>query len=87
MPQRIAQLLGLAEGSTTAEQTAEAVAAFLAAAAAERPLVVLVDDIHWAEPALLDLLAAAAGADRGRRRSCCSAWRGRSCSRPGPTGR
>jgi tetratricopeptide (TPR) repeat protein len=56
VPQRIAQLVGLAEGSTTADQTAEAVAVFLADAAAERPLVVFVDDIHWAEPALLDLL-------------------------------
>jgi predicted ATPase len=57
VPQRIAQLIGLAEGSTTADQTAEAVAAFLAEAAADRPLVVFVDDIHWAEQALLDLLA------------------------------
>ena len=32
-------------------------ALFLTAMAAEQPLVVLVDDIHWAEPALLDLLA------------------------------
>ena len=30
VPQRIAQLVGLAEGSTTADQTAEAVAVFLA---------------------------------------------------------
>jgi class 3 adenylate cyclase len=29
---------------------------FVEALAAERPLVVLVEDIHWAEPALLDLL-------------------------------
>jgi tetratricopeptide (TPR) repeat protein len=61
VPQRIAQLVGLAEGSTTADQTAEAVAAFLADAAAGRPLVVLVDDIHWAEPALLDLLGGLPG--------------------------
>ena len=64
VPQRIAQLIGLAEGSTTADQTAEAVAAFLAEAAADQPLVVFVDDIHWAEPALLDLLAGPAGPDR-----------------------
>ena len=54
---RIAQLLGLGEGSATADQMMQAIASFLAAAAAERPLVVLVDDIHWAEPALHDLLA------------------------------
>ena len=65
VPPRIAQLLGLAEGSTTADQTAEAIAEFLAAAAAEQPLVVLVDDIHWAEPALLDLLAALPARSRG----------------------
>jgi class 3 adenylate cyclase/tetratricopeptide (TPR) repeat protein len=61
VPRRIAQLVGLAEGSTTADQTAEAVASFLADAAAGRPLVVLVDDIHWAEPALLDLLGGLPG--------------------------
>ena len=55
---RIAQLIGLAEGAATADQMMLAVASFLAAAAAERPLVVLVDDIHWAEPALFDLLEA-----------------------------
>ncbi len=58
VPIRVAQLLGLAEGSVTADQGVDAVARFLADAAAERPLVLLVEDIHWAEPALLDLLAA-----------------------------
>jgi class 3 adenylate cyclase/tetratricopeptide (TPR) repeat protein len=56
VPGRLAQVLGLADGSTTAEQTADAIAEFLEEAAAAGPLVVLVDDIHWAEPALLDLL-------------------------------
>jgi class 3 adenylate cyclase/tetratricopeptide (TPR) repeat protein len=55
---RIAQLLGLSEGSATADQMMQAIASFLSAAAAERPLIVLVDDIHWAEPALFDLLDA-----------------------------
>ncbi len=54
---RLAQLLGLGEGSATAEQIEEAVAQFLVSAAQELPLVVVVEDIHWAEPALLDLLA------------------------------
>jgi tetratricopeptide (TPR) repeat protein len=49
-------VLGLADGSATAEQTGDAIAEFLEEAAAAGPLVVLVDDIHWAEPALLDLL-------------------------------
>jgi class 3 adenylate cyclase/tetratricopeptide (TPR) repeat protein len=53
---KIAQLLGLTEGVATVLETAWAVRQFLAAGAAEHPLVVLVDDIHWAEPALLDVL-------------------------------
>ncbi len=57
VPARIAQLLGLTEGTASAGQTARAVAEFLAAAAAGRPLVVAIDDLQWAEPALLDLLA------------------------------
>jgi class 3 adenylate cyclase/tetratricopeptide (TPR) repeat protein len=56
VPRRIAQMLALAEGTVSAEQTTEAIAEFLSAAAAERPVLTLVDDIHWAEPALLDLL-------------------------------
>jgi class 3 adenylate cyclase/tetratricopeptide (TPR) repeat protein len=57
VPPRLAQLLGLTEATSTSEQTTEAIAEFLDQAGAERPLVVLVEDIHWAEPALLDLLA------------------------------
>lgn len=54
----IQQLLGLTEGSATAEETAVAIGDFLLASARTRPLVVLIDDIQWAEPALLDLIAA-----------------------------
>ena len=54
---QVAQLLGLGEGGTTWEELAWAVRRFLAAAAVEKPLVVVFDDIHWAEPALLDLIA------------------------------
>jgi predicted ATPase len=54
---RIAHLLGLAEGVATAPETAWAIRHFVVAQARDRPLVVLVDDIHWAEPTLLDLLA------------------------------
>jgi class 3 adenylate cyclase/tetratricopeptide (TPR) repeat protein len=57
VPARIAHLLGLAEGTTTADQMSVAIVEFLAAAAASEPLVLIVDDIHWAEPALLALLA------------------------------
>jgi class 3 adenylate cyclase/tetratricopeptide (TPR) repeat protein len=53
---RIGQLLGLTEGMLAPEQIAEAIAELVTEAAREQPLVLLVDDIHWAEPALLDLL-------------------------------
>jgi hypothetical protein len=53
----VGQLLGVAGGSATADETARAIAAFLAAGARNRPLVVVVDDIQWAEPMLLDLLS------------------------------
>jgi class 3 adenylate cyclase/tetratricopeptide (TPR) repeat protein len=54
---KIAQLLGIAEGIASAPETAWAIRQFLASQAGDRPLLLLVDDIHWGEPALLDLLA------------------------------
>ena len=67
LPPRIGQLLGVEEGASTADQTTRAIASFLAAAASERPLVVLVDDIHWAEPApARGRAGATAGDDRCR---------------------
>ena len=54
---RVAQLLGLSDIPATGEETAAAIGDFLAAGAGNRPMVVLVDDIQWAEPTLLDLLA------------------------------
>jgi class 3 adenylate cyclase/tetratricopeptide (TPR) repeat protein len=53
----LAQLLGLVEGIATAPETAWAIRRFLAALARSRPLLVLMDDIQWAETAFLDLLA------------------------------
>jgi class 3 adenylate cyclase len=53
----LAQLLGVAEGSATAPEIAWAIRHYLVAEARAQPLVVLVDDIHWGETALLDLLA------------------------------
>src|SRR5205823_3382261 len=46
---------GRGEAASQAALFAQA-RAFLAAAAAERPLVLLLDDLHWADPASLDLL-------------------------------
>lgn len=48
-------LLGL-PGSGSAEQTTWAVRRLLEARAHHRPVVLVLDDIHWAEPALLDLV-------------------------------
>jgi class 3 adenylate cyclase/tetratricopeptide (TPR) repeat protein len=55
---KIQQLLGLTEGTAAAEETALAIRDFLVASARTSPLVVLIDDIQWAEPTLLDLIAA-----------------------------
>ncbi len=53
---QLAQLLGLGEGTYAADEIAEAIAELIAESASREPLMLLVDDIHWAEPALLDLL-------------------------------
>jgi class 3 adenylate cyclase/tetratricopeptide (TPR) repeat protein len=53
----VAQALGLAEGAASSEEIAWSVRKLLEARAREQPLMVLVDDIHWGEAALLDLLA------------------------------
>jgi class 3 adenylate cyclase/tetratricopeptide (TPR) repeat protein len=62
----IATLLGESEQQpATPEQIAWAVRKTLEQAAADRPLVCVVDDIHWAEPGLLDLLEHVADYSRG----------------------
>ncbi len=52
---RVSQLLGVQETGNP-EETHWAIRRFLEARARERPLVVVFDDIHWAEPAFLDLI-------------------------------
>jgi class 3 adenylate cyclase/tetratricopeptide (TPR) repeat protein len=52
--QAIAALLG--EGQATADDIAFSVRKLFESAAAERPLVVVFDDVHWAEPTFLDLI-------------------------------
>jgi class 3 adenylate cyclase/tetratricopeptide (TPR) repeat protein len=53
---RIAASLGLAEAGGGTEETFWAVRQFLEHLGRGRPLVVVVDDLHWAEPTLLDLV-------------------------------
>jgi class 3 adenylate cyclase/tetratricopeptide (TPR) repeat protein len=52
----VAELIGLAPGPVAAEDASWAIRSFLEGLARERPLVVVFDDIHWAEPAFLDLV-------------------------------
>jgi class 3 adenylate cyclase/tetratricopeptide (TPR) repeat protein len=53
---QLGQLLGHVEGSATVAETAGAVGRLLRAAAADAPLVAIVEDVQWAEPTLLDLV-------------------------------
>jgi DNA-binding SARP family transcriptional activator len=48
--------VGLDDSAAQTEETFWAVRRLLETAAAERPLVVAMEDIHWAEPTFLDLL-------------------------------
>ena len=52
----VAELLGLSEARVGMEETFWAVRRLLEHAAASGPLVLVLDDIHWAEPAFLDLI-------------------------------
>jgi class 3 adenylate cyclase/tetratricopeptide (TPR) repeat protein len=54
--ERLAQLLGVAGAEAAPEETHWAVRKLLEATAAAAPLVTVFDDVHWAEPALLDLI-------------------------------
>ncbi|MDP9284843.1 MAG: AAA family ATPase [Actinomycetota bacterium] len=52
----VAALLGETDEPTTPEEIAWAIRKMLEREAAERPLVMVVEDLHWGEPALLDLI-------------------------------
>jgi DNA-binding SARP family transcriptional activator len=54
--ERVTQLTGRAEGAASTGEIFWAVRRFLDALARERPLLVVLEDIHWAEPTLLDLV-------------------------------
>jgi DNA-binding SARP family transcriptional activator len=54
--QRIAELVGVSEGPAAPGEAFWAVRRFVETMAQDRPLVLVLDDIHWAEPTLLDLI-------------------------------
>lgn len=54
--ERIGQLIGLSNSLAGGEESFWAVRRFLETLARSQPLVVLLDDIHWAEPTFLDLV-------------------------------
>ncbi len=56
MAERIGQLIGLEADPAPIEEAAWSTRRLLEALAAERPLVVVFDDLHWAEPTFLDLV-------------------------------
>jgi len=53
---RLAQVLGIAEGHAATEETAWAIRRFLEILATDRPVIAVWEDVHWAEPALLDAI-------------------------------
>ena len=54
--ERLAAAMGLEDRPLAAEETFWAARRLLEALARERPVVVVVDDLHWAEPTFLDLV-------------------------------
>jgi class 3 adenylate cyclase/tetratricopeptide (TPR) repeat protein len=54
--ERIAAALGRSESAASAEETFWAVGKLFAALARVRPLVVVLEDIHWGEPTFLDMI-------------------------------
>jgi class 3 adenylate cyclase/tetratricopeptide (TPR) repeat protein len=54
--QGVAHLMGLPGATGNPEETSWAVRRFLEITARGRPLIVIIDDIHWADPGLLDLI-------------------------------
>lgn len=58
-------IAGAAEGAGDLQQTFWAVRRFLESLAGGGALIVIVEDIHWAEPTLLDLLQYVAGFSHG----------------------
>jgi class 3 adenylate cyclase/tetratricopeptide (TPR) repeat protein len=62
--ERISQVLGLRKGGGPAEDTHWALRRLLEVIARDRPLIVVLEDLHWADPALLDLVEEIADSSR-----------------------
>jgi len=63
--ERVMSAIGAASGSAHAEETPWAFRRLLETIAGQRPLVVVLEDVHWAAPALLDLVEYLLGWLRG----------------------
>ena len=63
---RMRGLVGLSDETASAAETFWAVRKLFEAAAAERPLIVVFEDVHWAEPLLLDLIEYLVGVSSGK---------------------
>ena len=83
--ERIGAAIGLSDVVFPVEETFWAARRLFETLAAERPLIVFVDDIHWAEQTFLDLSARWLIRPTPRSRSC--ARRGANSSRTTPIGR
>src|SRR5439155_14218987 len=53
---RVAAAIGLISGTYPIQETFWAVRELLEAMARRRPVVAVIEDVHWAEPALIDLI-------------------------------
>jgi class 3 adenylate cyclase/tetratricopeptide (TPR) repeat protein len=53
---RVAAAVGLGEATWSIQETFWAIRKLFESVASDRPLIVVFDDIHWAEPAFLDLV-------------------------------
>jgi class 3 adenylate cyclase/tetratricopeptide (TPR) repeat protein len=53
---RVTQAVGLSEGSATREDLQRALRLFIETLAKRRPVVLVLEDLHWAEDALLDFV-------------------------------
>lgn len=63
--QRVTEIIGMAEAKAGVEESFEAARKFLEALGRQRALVVVFDDVHWAESTFLDLVEHLADWSRG----------------------